>query len=444
MANKISQEEAISRIKDIHGDKYDCSKVVYVNVKTPITLVCPEHGEFRIIPDNIFRKGQGCGKCAGRGKSTDDFIKEARMKHGDRYDYSKSEYKGSHTPLIITCKEHGDFWMTPYNHIHLCCNCQKCSGCSVLTFEEFKKRAFKKYGDRFDYSNAAYTNRDAEISIKCNVCGTVFRQTPHNHLTCTQGGCPTCRYSYVAKSESIPFEEFVARSIEVHGNKYTYHKDSYFGIKNKTTITCPIHGDFEQQAMAHANGSGCNLCGNISISNTLTLNTDIFKQRAVAVHGDEYDYSKSIYIGNATPLTIICKKHGEFEMKPCDHWKGHGCPVCHSSSGERLIRAFLVNNNIEFVQEFLVKNVYSSSDKKWFRVDFFLPQHNIFIEFNGKQHYEPIDLWGGEKQFEIQKARDEAVRKYCIENGINLIEIPYTDISNIDAILTERIILNNN
>jgi hypothetical protein len=215
MGKKITQEEFIARVKEIHGERYGLEKAVYVDVKTPVILHCDKHGDFPITPDSIFHKKQGCGKCAGKGLTTEDFIKEARAVHGDRYDYSKTVYTKANQEVVITCKEHGDFKMLPYNHVTLGCNCQECSNVAKITEERFLKRAVEKFGNRFDYSLDSYVNSQTEIRIKCNSCGTIFKQTPNNHLQSLQGGCPTCRYKYVADAEKIPFDEFVRRGIDV-------------------------------------------------------------------------------------------------------------------------------------------------------------------------------------------------------------------------------------
>ena len=112
---KMTTEEFIARAKQVHGDKYDYSLVVYVNAHTKIKIICPVHGVFEQTPDKHLR-GQGCGKCIGKGITIDTFIEKARKTHGDKYDYSKDEYKNNSTKDTIICPEHGPLEQTPAAH----------------------------------------------------------------------------------------------------------------------------------------------------------------------------------------------------------------------------------------------------------------------------------------------------------------------------------------
>jgi very-short-patch-repair endonuclease len=97
------------------------------------------------------------------------------------------------------------------------------------------------------------------------------------------------------------------------------------------------------------------------------------------------------------------------------------------SKGEKLIYEWLKENNISFKQEYLVKFPYIIKKKPYVFIDFYLPKHNIFIEYNGRQHYEYTPYFHkSEVDFELQKFRDVTVRNYCKNKGITLIEIPYT------------------
>ena len=120
----------IEKAKQIHNDKYNYSKVNYVNSRTKVCIICPEHGEFWQTPHNHL-KGYGCTKC-GKEKShlpkitTEDFIAKSKEIHGNKYDYSKACYKTCDTKVCIICPEHGEFWQTPSNHINGS-GCPKCA-----------------------------------------------------------------------------------------------------------------------------------------------------------------------------------------------------------------------------------------------------------------------------------------------------------------------------
>lgn len=114
----MSQEEFIERSTKAHGGKYDYSKVEYVNCKTKACIICPVHGEFWQVPgDHI--NGCGCDACSGTMKlDTPTFINRAKELHGDRYDYSKVVYELSSIPVPIICKKHGIFMQAPNSHLN--------------------------------------------------------------------------------------------------------------------------------------------------------------------------------------------------------------------------------------------------------------------------------------------------------------------------------------
>ena len=115
MSKKFTREEFIRRAKEVHGDKYDYSKLEYVDTKTKVCIICPEHGVFWKFPyDHL--GGGGCPKCSAYGK--EEFIQKAREVHGDKYDYSKVNYVNSYTKVCIICPEHGEFWQKPNSHIN--------------------------------------------------------------------------------------------------------------------------------------------------------------------------------------------------------------------------------------------------------------------------------------------------------------------------------------
>ena len=116
---KTPVEEFIKRANEVHNGKYDYSKVEYVNNRTKVCIICKEHGEFWQTPDKHILRKHGCPICGGSAKrTTESFINDAKKVHGDKYDYSKSEYNGTHTPLIIICPIHGEFSQAPNDHLH--------------------------------------------------------------------------------------------------------------------------------------------------------------------------------------------------------------------------------------------------------------------------------------------------------------------------------------
>jgi hypothetical protein len=116
--NASTTEEFVRKAQTIHGDKYDYSKTKYVNAFTKVDIICPTHGEFWQTPTKHL-SGGGCPKCNGGITITqDEFINKANAIHSNKYDYSKVNYINTSTKVCIICPTHGEFWQAPTNHIH--------------------------------------------------------------------------------------------------------------------------------------------------------------------------------------------------------------------------------------------------------------------------------------------------------------------------------------
>ena len=192
-------EQFIEEARQIHGDKYDYSKVVYLNNRTKICIICPEHGEFMQTPANHL-KGQGCPFCVGNVKlTTEDFIQRARKVHGDKYDYSKVNYIKNSTKVCIICPIHGEFWQTPNNHLNGH-NCPKCIGRGAYksTTQEFIEKARQVHGDKYDYSKVKYIDSKTKVCIICTEHGE-FLQSTTRHLR--GAGCPFCAGNKVTNEQ---------------------------------------------------------------------------------------------------------------------------------------------------------------------------------------------------------------------------------------------------
>ena len=316
---RLTTEKFIERAKEIHGDKYDYSKVEYKNNSTKVIIRCSVHGSFEQAPSNHL-KGQGCPICGGKRKlTTKEFIKKAQEVHGDKYDYSKVNYKNNSTKVIITCSTHGDFKQVPAKHL-IGSGCPECglesrSELRRNPIDSFIKKAREIHGSKYDYSKVDYKNNRTKVIIICPIHGE-FRQKPSNHL---QGNtCPKCSVNI-----KLTTEDFIKKAREIYGGKYDYSKVDYKNSKTKVTIICPVHGEFEQKPNNHLSGSGCYKCGG-----SFKLTTEDFIKKAKAIHGNKYDYSKVDYKNSKTKVTIICPVHGEFEQVPSSHLIGKGCYEC--------------------------------------------------------------------------------------------------------------------
>jgi len=313
-----------------------------------------------------------------------DFIEKARLIHGNKYDYSKIEYKNIKTKIIIICSIHGEFKQDP--HIHL-----------------------RNHG--------------------CPKCGIIKNQNKHLHNNVW----------------------FIEKARLIHGNKYDYSKIEYCGEYKKIIIICSEHGEFLQTPNCHLYNHGCPQCGKIKSLNSIikksikykmlyTYITKQFIELAKKVHGNKYDYSKVNYKSSKHKIIIICKKHGEFLQRPNTHLSTKcGCPVCNESYGKRLIKQYLIINNIIFIKEKTFPGLIGVGGGL-LRFDFYLPDYNICIEFDGPQHFNESFLkhYVGHN-YNNMKNNDHKKSKYCKKYKIKLIRIPYYNKDKITEILKERI-----
>jgi hypothetical protein len=219
--------------------------------------------------------------------------------------------------------------------------------------------------------------------------------------------------------------EFIDKANLVHNKKYTYLYTSYINSRTKIIITCPTHGNFEQGAREHLRGQGCIKCSR----QYRETNFNLFVDKANKIHNNKYNYNQVLYVNKRTKISIICPIHGEFTQTPDIHLDNHGCPKCKSSKGEITIRKYLEDKNIVFIPQ---KTFSDCKYKNKLSFDFYLPSYNLCIEYQGKQHYEPIKAWGGKDTLKLTQLRDAIKKKYCDNNGINYLDIPYyKDILNI-------------
>jgi hypothetical protein len=250
-----------------------------------------------------------------RRKTTSEFVRDAILVHGDKYDYSKVEYKNSKSKVIIICKTHGEFLQEPVVHIRQQNGCSKCSCNYIPTTEEWILKAKEIHSDKYDYSKVEYMHNKSKVIIICKTHGE-FLQTPNNHLT--GNGCSKCsgKYNYTT-------DEWINKVKKIHVDKYDYSKVDYKNSVSKIIIICRDHGEFLQTPSDHIQGYGCSKC-----AGCYNPTTEEWILKAKEIHSDKYDYSKVEYMRTKTKVIIICKVHGEFLQTPHNHLTGSGCSKC--------------------------------------------------------------------------------------------------------------------
>jgi hypothetical protein len=423
---KLTQNGFIEKALKVYGNKYNYSLVEYKSARTNIKIICSIHGEFEQTAGDHLH-GLGCSKCAKHHKLTqDEFMEKAKKVHGDKYDYSQTEYINARTNIRVVCPIHGEFITNPFTHLRKC-GCPKCGkkydkkqhSDKKFLKNRFIEKANKIHNNKYNYSLVEYIDSYIKIKIVCPIHGE-FEQTPaaHSHGQ----GCPKCRGDAISKKKMSSQEDWIKKVKLKHGDKYDYSLVEYTGSINKVKIICPKHGVFLQEPRKHTHGHGCPRCQYANMGYT----NEEFAELSNKIHHNKYDYSLVDYHGLNTKVKIICPIHGEFEQKPSNHLVGKGCQKCKSSKGEARIRLFLEQNNIKFIPQKMFKHCRSKSGYMM-PFDFYLPEYNLCIEFQGQQHYIPVKIWGGEEKLKYIQEHDKIKKDFCFDNDITLLKIKYNE-----------------
>ena len=228
----------------------------------------------------------------------------------------------------------------------------------------------------------------------------------------------------------IEFEDFIEKLDQRHKDNYIYDEKEYMGYRKKMKITCKIHGEFYQLPYEHVDGVGCPKCASIvrAQSRAKAGERSFWKN---LIKNPDYDYSKIVYTKSREKVEVICNKHGSFWISPNKLLQGRGCPCCKNSKGENTVRLWLLDNNIEFERQ---KSFEDLRYKQPLFYDFYLPKYNLCIEYDGEQHFKPVNFRKACKdtklllqKFEENKIRDELKNEYCKLHSINLLRISYKD-----------------
>jgi very-short-patch-repair endonuclease len=333
--------------------------------------------------------------------NTNQFIEKAIKVHGNKYNYDKVNYINNKTKVIILCSKHGSFEQTPLTHIYFKSGCPECSKYKKLTSITFIERCRSTHYGKYDYTYVDYKNMHTKIIIICPTHGE-FSQTPLNHL---KYGCKRCTYDLKKKN----WENVSSNFNRLHENLYDYSIVQYQGMHKKIKILCKTHGQFEQTPANHLQGKGCPKCAPNSVKDY----GDIF-DKLNRLHDTKYSYGEN-FPKTSEKIEIVCSKHGVFYQTLNNHLDGHGCPFCNESLSEKKINNFFKGLNIKIERQ---KKFQDCIDKKQLPFDFYLPDYNVCIEFDGEHHYK--EVWGGLKELMIIQKHDNIKNQYCKDNGIKL------------------------
>lgn len=280
-----------------------------------------------------------------------------------------------------------------------------------MTHEEYVERV-KKVNPNIEVVGQ-YTDAKTKILHKCKTDGYEWCAKPNNILN--GRGCPRC-----AKKERYTHKDYIAKVKDINNNIEVV--GIYVNARTSILHRCKIDGcEWCATPDNILHGCGCPRCaGNLKYEHEEYVKKVLEINPNIEVVG--------MYVDGLTPILHRCKIDGcEWTARPSAILYGGGCPRCSASKGEKAIADWLQKKSILYESQ---KKFEDCRKVYALPFDFYLLDYNILIEYNGKQHYEPIEYFGGQKTFENQILRDNIKKEYCQKNDIFLFEIPYY--SNLD------------
>ena len=295
---------------------------------------------------------------------------------------------------------------------------------------KFTYEYVKEYFEQFGYILISKNYERANDKLNC-ICPYGHEwSVSFNFFKNRDVRCPKCKG--VAKYTLYEVKEIFKKE------NYTLLSDKYEGNLKKMEIECDKGHKYLASLSLFLTGKRCPYCKGNAKHNYVEIKN--------AIEKDGYKLLSKEYNGAYSKLTVRCLKGHEYEVTWHNFQKGRRCPACNNNyKGEKAIADVLEDIGIDFIRQYSLKELYYKNKKAKLSFDFYIPSLNIAIEYDGEQHFKPIDFAGkGEEwaisQFELTKVRDNIKDEYCTKNNIELIRIPYLEFKNIEKILTHKIL----
>lgn len=331
-----SEEKCIERMQ-LKRPEFDFSEFKYSSSKTKSIVKCPEHGAWETSYEKIMAGG-GCPKCRGYYQSTDDVLLKLKKVHGDTYDFSKVKYVKSSEKVEVICPTHGS-WFAAVKTLLKGHGCSKCfiernTGQKRSNTEEFIAKAKEVHGEKYDYSKVEYVSANQKVSIFCKKHGEYFTQAPSSHLS--GNGCPACGREALSAAQAMDIADFKSRARAIHKDRYDYSLVVHSNAWPKVSIICKQHGKFEQSIHSHLLGSNCPECKKEVVSFKVSKGIEYYLPLLKERLGDTYEILP--YTGRKckreTELSVRCLCCGKvFERTVDALLKPSGCECQRTTGG---------------------------------------------------------------------------------------------------------------
>ena len=423
MTRKKTDAEFKQQVYDLVGNEYTFLGY-YVTSRTKLKIkhnVC--NNTYEVTPDNFLR-GRRCPYCSQLElkdkfvKSDSQFKREVFDIVGDEYTFLDT-YVNAQTKLRVKHNKCGNIYKVKPNNFF---NGTRCPYCSIYlerkNASQFKKEVNGLVGNEYVFLDT-YINNVTKLRVKHNKCGNVYKVTPNSFL----GGsrCPYCAKSILRNKLSKNDDKFKNEINNLVGNDYKFldpYVNSYTKIRVKHNKCGRIYKVTPHSFLQ------CPHCPFCAVDSARKTDAQ-FKQQVYDLVGDEYTFLDT-YVNSVTKLRVKHNKCGRvYEVRPNDFLNTNSrCPYCSSPKGETIISNILDTLNINYEAQ---KTFDDLKDNQPLSYDFYIPEQNILIEYQGIQHYQPIDYFGGKNTFKYQQQHDKMKDDYAKDNGYNLIAVPYTE-----------------
>ena len=401
------------RCEKKYGGKYSLIiPTETVEYNSMVLCECNIHKEKKYVNLRHFLAGDSCGcrDCIQekkRANEKENYIKKFVEQWGEGYTFDKLDYKTWKDSGVITCKMHGDFILDEIRYAFDRTPCPVCREleCKKNRNEEYLSRLKEKYGEQYVWLTTDFGDYYKDyVDFICPIHGNVSKTLCSLLNTDDEDGlaCPKCINERKKIKLSYTLEDAIAKAKKIESCKYYDFSNitEWHGVKEICTFKCKKHGDTFQQTFDSILNGHHNACPSCikemqdKVHKERALTNEEFKDKVKEIYGDIFDLSHVNYVNNRTRVTIICQKHGPFDVIPGNFlFKIGGCPKCSESSLETEMRVFLDRNNIEYIQQKSLRDLTGKmKGTQPQRDDFFLPKYNACIECQGGQHFSPVKI----------------------------------------------------
>lgn len=437
MPKKKTKEEYIEQLRiknpklELLGD--------YIDDHTKTSHRCNIHDIVWDIDPCHALRGHGCKECALEGqrtkrkKSEDQYIKELSVKNPNVK--LRGHYINTNTPVEHYCEIHDVLFDIRPNDALQGKGCRMCKSDKLKTYHI---KSEEQYIEELDIKNpnlklaGHYLGGEVPVSHCCKKHNVVWDISPNNALR--GDGCCQCRSEKIRSVFLKPIESYIEElSIK---NPCVRLIGEYINCNTPTEHYCTKHNNyFTISPECALRGHGCNECTSEKIKESRTKSEEQYIMELKEVQPNIV--LKGKYVGchvNTLHECLICGC--EWSPRPSNLLSEYGCPCCIGSKGEKQVKTWLKQNKIIYIAQ---KKFDDCIDKRQLPFDFYLPNYNTCIEYQGKQHYEPIDYFGGEDTFLYIQYHDMIKRDYCYNKNFRLICIPYFE--NVNEYLNKNLLI---